>query len=96
MNNNDNNKNKKNNISEKKYYNTTNKFYKKDNSSFQNLKSTIDSLISLMDNSPSAKGMLSNILKQLGCSEEDIYKLIGNYRGVISIPFKNMDLKYKK
>ena len=46
-----------------------------------------------MDYSPSAKGMLANILKQFGCSEEDIYKLIGNYRGVISIPFKNMNLK---
>ena len=32
-----------------------------------------------------AKSTLSSILLQLGCSDEDIYKLMGNYRGTISI-----------
>ena len=32
-----------------------------------------------------AKSTLSSILIQLGCSDEDIYKIMGNYRGIISI-----------
>ena len=44
--------------------------------------------------SQSARAMFANVLRQLGCSDEDIYKLIGNYRGVISIPVSNR--KYKK
>ena len=32
-----------------------------------------------------ARSTLSSILIQLGCSDEDIYKLMGNYRGTISI-----------
>ena len=83
-------------IKNKIYYNTANKFYKKDDFSFQNMKNTIDSLLSQIDYSQSAKGMLANLLKQFGCSEEDIHKLIGNYRGVISIPIKNLNFQYKK
>ena len=92
---NDNGINRKNNRRDKIYYNTTNKFYKKEEISFQNLKCSIDSLMAQIDYSQSAKGMLANILKQFGCSEEDIYKLLGNYRGVISIPFKNFNSKNK-
>ena len=77
------------------YYKTSNKFYKKEDSSFQNLKTSIDSLLSQIEYSQIAKGMLANILKQLGCSEEDIHKLIGNYRGVISIPIKNLNFLKK-
>ena len=40
--------------------------------------------------SQSARAMFANILRQLGCSDEEIYKLIGNYRGVISIPISNL------
>ena len=82
----------------KSYYNTTNKFYNKNIKAFeiQKLKNSIDSLMSQFDYSQSAKGILGNILKQLGCSEEDIYKLIGNYRGVISIPIKNINIRNKK
>ena len=91
--NNDNNKIK--NITNKIYYKTSNKFYKKEDSSFQNLKTSIDSLLSQIEYSQIAKGMLANILKQFGCSEEDIHKLIGNYRGVISIPIKNLNFLKK-
>ena len=56
------------------------------------IKSSINSLYVQVARSQSAKSILANILRQLGCSDEDIYKLIGNYRGVITIP----NLKYKK
>ena len=90
------------------YYNTTNKFYpvdvrkgsfkknvneiKNKEISIPHLKSSIDSLMAQIEPSQSAKAMFANILGQLGCSDDDIYKLIGNYRGVISIPIS----KYKK
>ena len=93
---------------EKMYYNTTNKFYpvdvrkgsfkknvneiKNKEISIPHLKSSIDSLMAQIEPSQSAKAMFANILGQLGCSDDDIYKLIGNYRGVISIPIS----KYKK
>ena len=35
--------------------------------------------------SQNAKSTLSSILIQLGCSDEDVYKIMGNYRGTISI-----------
>ena len=56
--------------------------------SIPHLKSSIDSLMTQIEPSQSARAMFANILRQLGCSEEDVFKLIGNYRGVISIPIK--------
>ena len=32
-----------------------------------------------------ARSTFSSILMQLGCSDEDIYRIMGNYRGTISI-----------
>ena len=66
----------------------------KDPLSIPHLKSSIDSLMTQIEPSQSARATFANILRQLGCSDEDIYKLIGNYRGVISIPVSNF--KYKK
>ena len=66
----------------------------KEGISLHNLKSSIDTLMTQIEPSQSARSMFANILRQLGCSDEDIYKLIGNYRGVISIPITNV--KYKK
>ena len=62
----------------------------KEGVSIQNLKSSIDTLMTQIEPSQSARSMFANILRQLGCSDEDIYKLIGNYRGVISIPYANL------
>ena len=46
--------------------------------------------------SQNARAMFANILRQLGCSDEDIFKLIGNYRGVISIPISYLKNKKQK
>ena len=51
------------------------------------LKSCIDMLMKKVIPSSDINILMANILRQLGCSDEDIYKLIGNHRGVISIPF---------
>ena len=67
---------------------TNNDIRNKDAISIPNLKSSIDSLMTQIEPSQSARAMFANILRQLGCSEEDVFKLIGNYRGVISIPIK--------
>ena len=49
------------------------------------LKDSINLLINQTSMNQNAKSTLSSILIQLGCSDEDIYKLMGNYRGTISI-----------
>ena len=51
------------------------------------LKSSIDALMSKVFPNEDIHFLMANILSQLGCSNEDIYKLIGNHRGVISIPY---------
>lgn len=45
-----------------------------------------------------AKSTLSSILMQLGCSDDDIYKIMGNYRGIISIGGigGNKNIKWRK
>ena len=73
---------------------SVNEIRNKEGISLHNLKSSIDTLMTQIEPSQSARAMFANILRQLGCSDEDIYKLIGNYRGVISIPISNV--KYKK
>ena len=60
-----------------------------------NLKSCIDMLMSKVVPSENIRSILASILRQLGCSDEDIYKLIGNYRGVIAIPFSFNKYGYK-
>lgn len=60
---------------------------KKTNYYSNNLKNCIDMLMTKVVPSENIRSLLASILRQLGCSDEDIYKLIGNYRGVISIPF---------
>ena len=52
-----------------------------------NLKNCIDILMTKVVPSENIRSLLASILRQLGCSDEDIFRLIGNYRGVISIPF---------
>ena len=49
------------------------------------LKDSINLLMNQVSMNQNAKSTLSSILLQLGCSDEDIYKLMGNYRGTISI-----------
>ena len=71
-----------------------NEIRNKEGISLNNLKTSIDTLMTQIEPSQSARAIFANILRQLGCSDEDIYKLIGNYRGVISIPISNV--KYKK
>ena len=51
-----------------------------------NLKYCIDTLISNNLPKENMKNLMASILSQLGCSKEDIIKLIGNHRGVIQIP----------
>ena len=71
---NDNNKDKSSNINKTKegLFNT-------------HLKDSINLLMNQVSMNQNAKSTLSSILFQLGCSDEDIYKLMGNYRGTISI-----------
>ena len=59
---------------------------KKNSCYTEQLKSSIDMLMSKVIRSEDINFLMANILRQLGCSNEDIYKLIGNHRGVISIP----------
>ena len=61
------------------------------------LKDSINLLINQTSMNQNAKSTLSSILIQLGCSDEDIYKLMGNYRGTISIAGSsnyNLNKKY--
>ena len=51
-----------------------------------NLKNSIDMLMTKVIPSENVISLISSILRQLGCSDEDIVRLIGNHRGVIQIP----------
>ena len=51
----------------------------------KHLKDSINLLMNQVNMNQNARSTLSSILIQLGCSDEDIYKLMGNYRGTISI-----------
>jgi hypothetical protein len=73
----------------------TNNKIKKKSCYNNNLKSCIDMLMSKVIPSENIRSLLASILRQLGCSDEDIFKLIGNYRGVISIPFSINKIGYK-
>ena len=57
----------------------------KDGSFNKHLKDSINLLMNQVSMSQNAKSTLSSILIQLGCSDEDVYKIMGNYRGTISI-----------
>ena len=57
----------------------------KENIFNEHLKDSINLLMSQVPMNQNAKSTLSSILIQIGCSDEDIYKLMGNYRGTISI-----------
>ena len=57
-----------------------------------NLKYCIDMLMTKVVPSENIRSLLATILRQLGCSDDDIVKLLGNYRGVISIPFSSNKL----
>ena len=60
---------------------------KKINCYTNNLKNCIDMLMTKVVPSENVRSLLASILRQLGCTDQDIFKLLGNYRGVISIPF---------
>ena len=51
-----------------------------------NLKNSIDMLMTKVIPSENVRSLICSILRQLGCSEEDIVKLVGKSRGSISIP----------
>ena len=57
----------------------------KENIFNEHLKDSINLLMSQVHMNQNAKSTLSSILIQIGFSDEDIYKLMGNYRGTISI-----------
>ena len=52
----------------------------------KNLKNSIDMLMTKVIPSENVRSLICSILRQLGCSEEDIVKLVGKSRGSISIP----------
>ena len=49
------------------------------------LKESINLLMNQVNMDQNARSTFSSILMQLGCSDEDIYRIMGNYRGTISI-----------
>ena len=53
----------------------------------KNLKNCIDMLMTKVVPSENVRSLLASILRQLGCTDQDIFRLVGNNRGVISIPF---------
>ena len=78
-------KSKKNNSKNIEYDNKVVDNKMKDFSLNKHLKDSINLLMSQVNFNQNAKSTLSSILIQLGCSDEDIYKIMGNYRGTISI-----------
>ncbi len=52
-----------------------------------NLKNSIDLLMTKVIPTENVRSLICSILRQLGCSDEDILKLVGKHRGAISIPF---------
>ena len=54
-----------------------------------NLKNYIFILLTQVIPSQNARSTLASILVQLGFTDGEIYKLIGNYRGAISIPYSS-------
>ena len=71
-----------NNINNYSKSNTGNIIYKKENIKKykkNNLKDTIDTLLTQITPTSNAMNTLTSILKQLGCLDDDIFKLIGNY-----------------
>ena len=57
----------------------------KDKNINKHLKDSINLLLNQVSMSQNAKSTFSSILIQLGFSDEDIFKLMGKYRGTISI-----------
>ena len=51
---------------------------------------SINLLMNQVNMNQNAKSTFSSILIQLGFSDEDIYKIMGNYRGIISISGKKI------
>ena len=49
------------------------------------LKESINLLMNQVNMDQNARSTFSSILMQLGCSDDDIYRIMGNYRGTISI-----------
>ena len=97
---------KNNNKNEKNFYSSASKFYPQnyknmDNSLennnnllIKNLKENFGILIQQTQISQNSKGTIATIMNLLGYNDNEIYKMIGNSRGVISVPSSNN--KYKK
>ena len=66
----------------------------KDNCFIKNLKDSFNVLMAQIEPSQNAKITIASILKQLGYNDNEILKIIGNYRGVISMHSSNS--KFKK
>ena len=49
------------------------------------LKDSINLLMNQVNMDQNARSTFSSILIQLGCSDEDIYRIMGNYSGTIAI-----------
>ena len=58
----------------------------KDSCYTSNLKNNIDLLISKVSYGDNIRPLISSILKEVNVSDEDIYRLVGNNRGTITIP----------
>ena len=56
----------------------------------KHLKDSINLLMNQVNMNQNARSTFSSILIQLGFSDEDIYKIMGNYRGIISIGSKKI------
>ena len=68
--------------------------YNNENYAIKNLKDSFNILMGQIEPSQNAKITLASILKQLGYSDTEIIRTIGNYRGVISM--SNANNRYKK
>ena len=90
---------------EKYFYSSATKFYPSiykninrspdvNDNRIKDLKNSFSILMAQIDPSQNAKITIASILKQLGYNENEIFKIVGNYRGVISMHSSNS--KFKK
>ena len=82
------------NINNQSDVNNSNNYKINDNYFVKNLKNSFNILMNQIELSQNAKITLSSILRQLGYTDNEVIKTVGNYRGVISMPSSNN--KFKK
>ena len=76
------------------YKNIDNNLENNNNLLIKNLKENFGILMQQTQISQNSKGTIATIMNLLGYNDNEIYKMIGNSRGVISVPSSNN--KYKK